>query len=87
MTCGHELASDLNGPKRAVTAVLNARLVGMIAALIQATETIKLIAGIGETLTGRVVLVDATTLDIRTLRLRRDPACPAICRCFRRGWM
>ena len=40
VTCGHELASDLNGPKRALTAVLNARLIGMIAALIQATEAI-----------------------------------------------
>jgi N-methylhydantoinase A/oxoprolinase/acetone carboxylase beta subunit len=38
VTCGHELASALNGPKRALTAVLNARLIGMIARLISATE-------------------------------------------------
>lgn len=40
MTCGHELASDLNGPKRALTAVLNARLIGVIAELIASTERI-----------------------------------------------
>ncbi len=38
VTCGHDLATHLNGPKRAVTAVLNARLIGMIARLIEATE-------------------------------------------------
>ncbi|MEM7210367.1 MAG: hydantoinase/oxoprolinase family protein [Pseudomonadota bacterium] len=40
VTCGHELASALGGPKRAVTTVLNARLIGMIASLIEATESI-----------------------------------------------
>ena len=40
VTCGHELASALNGPKRALTAVLNARLIGMISGLIKATEAI-----------------------------------------------
>lgn len=40
VTCGHELAANLNGPKRALTALLNARLIGMIARLITATEEI-----------------------------------------------
>lgn len=40
VTCGHELSANLNGPKRALTAVLNARLIGMISDLIAATETI-----------------------------------------------
>ncbi len=40
VTCGHELAASLNGPKRALTALLNARLIGMIARLITATEQI-----------------------------------------------
>ncbi len=40
VTCGHELASALGGPKRAVTTVLNARLSGMISNLIKATEAI-----------------------------------------------
>ena len=34
VTCSHELSARLNGPKRAVTAVLNARLIGMIDRLI-----------------------------------------------------
>lgn len=34
VTCSHELSSRLNGPKRALTAVLNARLIGMIDRLI-----------------------------------------------------
>ncbi|MEM7075284.1 MAG: hydantoinase/oxoprolinase family protein [Pseudomonadota bacterium] len=37
VTCSHHLSSQLNGPKRALTAVLNARLVGMIARLIDLT--------------------------------------------------
>ena len=38
VTCGHELSAKLNGPKRALTCVLNARLVGMIAELVDAVE-------------------------------------------------
>jgi N-methylhydantoinase A/oxoprolinase/acetone carboxylase beta subunit len=38
VTCSHELSAQLNGPKRALTAVLNARLIGMIDRLIAATE-------------------------------------------------
>jgi N-methylhydantoinase A/oxoprolinase/acetone carboxylase beta subunit len=38
VTCSHELSSGLGGPKRALTAVLNARLIGMIDRLIAATE-------------------------------------------------
>jgi len=38
VTCSHELSARLNGPKRALTAVLNARLVSMIEHLIAATE-------------------------------------------------
>lgn len=38
VTCSHELSHALGGPKRAVTAVLNARLVGLIDRLIAATE-------------------------------------------------
>jgi len=44
---------------------------------IQATEAIKLILGIGESLIGRLLLVDALRMEFRTVRLRRDPACPA----------
>ncbi|WP_283176827.1 hydantoinase/oxoprolinase family protein [Gemmobacter sp. 24YEA27] len=38
VTCSHELSARLNGPKRALTAVLNARLIGMIDRLVAACE-------------------------------------------------
>lgn len=44
---------------------------------IQATETIKLLLGIGEPLIGRLLLVDALATRFHTVKLRRDPACPA----------
>ncbi|MGA2438937.1 MAG: molybdopterin-synthase adenylyltransferase MoeB [Acidobacteriaceae bacterium] len=44
--------------------------------VIQATEVIKLILGIGETLAGRLLLVDALTMKFRTLKLRKNPDCP-----------
>lgn len=43
---------------------------------IQATEAIKLITGIGETLTGRLMLYDAFNMNFRQLKLRRNPHCP-----------
>ncbi|MFM1897337.1 MAG: hypothetical protein RLZZ385_2411 [Pseudomonadota bacterium] len=52
-----------------------APLVGIIGS-VQAMETIKLIAGIGDTLTGRLLLLDARSLQWRELRLLRDPGCP-----------
>ncbi|MGC2191074.1 MAG: molybdopterin-synthase adenylyltransferase MoeB [Candidatus Dormiibacterota bacterium] len=44
--------------------------------LIQATEVVKLILGIGETLSGRLLHVDALAMEFNTFRLRRDPECP-----------
>ncbi|MFD4181972.1 adenylyltransferase/sulfurtransferase MoeZ [Rhodococcus sp. NPDC058514] len=41
---------------------------------IMATEAIKLITGIGETLLGRLMVYDALEMSYRTIRLRRDPA-------------
>ena len=43
---------------------------------IQATETIKLILGSGETLVGRLLLYDAWRMRFREVKLRRDPECP-----------
>ncbi|MCU1399980.1 MAG: hydantoinase [Acidimicrobiales bacterium] len=40
VTCGHELSAQLNGPRRALTSVLNARLIGLITGLIHAAEDI-----------------------------------------------
>ena len=44
--------------------------------LIQATETVKLILGIGQPLVGRLVLYDALNMKFRELKLRRNPECP-----------
>ena len=54
-----------------------APLVGIIGAM-QAAEALKLLAGAGQTLNGRLLLLDALTMDVRTVRLQRDPAC-AVC--------
>jgi sulfur-carrier protein adenylyltransferase/sulfurtransferase len=43
---------------------------------IQATEAIKLLTGIGETLIGRLMLYDALAMRFRELKLRRNPDCP-----------
>jgi sulfur-carrier protein adenylyltransferase/sulfurtransferase len=51
-------------------------LPGLIGTL-QATEAIKLILGVGDTLAGRLLLVDALGARFRTVKVRRDPACPA----------
>jgi len=45
--------------------------------VIQATEVIKLILGIGEPLIGRLLLVDALSMGFKTLKLRKNPECPA----------
>jgi adenylyltransferase/sulfurtransferase len=61
-------------PSCGETGVLGA-LCGVIGSL-QALETIKLIAGIGEVLRGRVLTYDALRQQVHTLRLPRDPDCP-----------
>ena len=43
---------------------------------IQATEALKLLLGIGESLAGRLLLIDALTMQFRTVRVKRDPGCP-----------
>lgn len=44
---------------------------------IQATETLKLILRIGEPLIGRLLLVESLAMTFRTIKIRRDPSCPA----------
>jgi len=44
---------------------------------IQATEGIKLLLGVGEPLIGRLLLIDALTMQFRAMRLRKNPNCPA----------
>jgi molybdopterin/thiamine biosynthesis adenylyltransferase len=53
-----------------------APLVGIIGS-VQAMEAIKLLTGIGESLTGRLLLLDASTLQWREMRLPRDSSCGA----------
>jgi molybdopterin/thiamine biosynthesis adenylyltransferase len=43
---------------------------------IQATETLKVLSGVGTTLAGRLMILDALEMRFRTLTLTRDPACP-----------
>ncbi len=52
-----------------------APVVGIIGS-IQATEVIKILTGLGTPLFGRLLLLDATTMDWRSLRLPVDPDCP-----------
>ena len=52
-----------------------APVVGIIGS-IQATETLKLLIDIGEPLTGRLLVMDALTMEWRSMRLRKDPNCP-----------
>jgi bacteriocin biosynthesis cyclodehydratase domain-containing protein len=44
--------------------------------VIQATEAIKVLVGIGEPLIGRLLTYDALSMRFREVKLRRDPQCP-----------
>lgn len=66
--------AEVNPEACAQTGVL-APVVGVIGSL-QAVEAIKVLTGIGETLDGRLLLLDATRLEWRTLKVRRNPSCP-----------
>ena len=52
-----------------------APVVGIVGAT-QAAETLKLVAGVGEGLAGRLLLLDAWSMRWREVRIPRDPACP-----------
>jgi adenylyltransferase/sulfurtransferase len=52
-----------------------APLLGIIGS-IQANETLKLLMGIGETLQGRLLLLDTLYMDWNEAKLKKDPACP-----------
>ncbi len=51
-----------------------APLVGIIGS-VQAAEALKLLMGVGEPLTGRLLLLDALSMQWRAVKLKRDPAC------------
>jgi adenylyltransferase/sulfurtransferase len=60
---------------RCATMGVFAPLVGIVGST-QAAEALKLLAGAGESLAGRLLVVDALAMQWRELRVPRDPACP-----------
>jgi molybdopterin/thiamine biosynthesis adenylyltransferase/rhodanese-related sulfurtransferase len=44
---------------------------------IQATEAIKMLLGLGDTLVGKLLTIDVMKMSFRTLAIRKDPSCPA----------
>ncbi|MBE2277773.1 MAG: hydantoinase/oxoprolinase family protein [Rhodobacteraceae bacterium] len=68
VTCSHELSAQLNGPKRALTAVLNARLIGMIDRLVAACERHLALVGIAAPL--MVVRGDGALISAAMVRER-----------------
>jgi len=66
-------------PPGSVPACAEAGVLGALGGVmgsLQALEVIKEIAGIGDSLSGRLLLYDALRGDMRTVKLKRDPACP-----------
>src|SRR5271168_3663584 len=66
-------------PPRLVPSCAEGGVLGILPGLvgvIQATEAIKLILGVGEPLIGRLLLVDALGMKFRELKLRKNPDCP-----------
>ena len=66
--------SEMEAETCAQTGVL-APVVGIIGS-IQALEAIKILSGLGEPLTGRLLLLDAARMEWRSVRVRRWPDCP-----------
>jgi adenylyltransferase/sulfurtransferase len=60
---------------RCATMGVFAPLTGIVGAT-QAAEALKLLAGVGESLAGRLLLIDALAMRWREMRVPRDPACP-----------
>jgi adenylyltransferase/sulfurtransferase len=61
-------------PNCAEAGVLGA-LTGVVGS-IQATEALKLLLGIGDSLSSRLLLIDALSMSFREVKLKRDPDCP-----------
>ena len=60
VTCSHELSARLNGPRRALTSVLNARLLPMIARLLASTD--RMLAGLGIAIQPMIVRGDGSLM-------------------------
>ena len=61
--------------ERCATLGVFAPLVGIIGS-VQAAETLKLLTGAGLSLSGRLLLLDGLNMEWRSIRLKKDPACP-----------
>jgi adenylyltransferase/sulfurtransferase len=67
-------------PPHLVPSCADAGVLGVVPGLvgtIQATEAIKLLLGLGETLVGALLTIDTMTMSFRTIEIHRDPECPA----------
>ena len=71
-------SAELEEVRCAVMGVF-APLTGIIGA-VQAAEALKLLAGAGETLKGRLLILDALAMQWRTVKLAKDPVCPVCSR-------
>ena len=67
-------AGSEEGERCAVMGVF-APLVGIIGS-IQAAEALKILCGVGQPLNGRLLLLDGLQMEWRSIRLKKDPACP-----------
>ena len=61
--------------ERCATLGVFAPLVGIVGS-VQAAEALKLLAGVGVSLSGRLLLLDGLSMEWRSIRLTKDPACP-----------
>jgi len=81
--CYHCLFPEADDIEEANCATMGvfAPLVGIIGAM-QAAEALKLLAGVGESLSGRLLWLDVRTMQWRSVNVQRDPECPV---CAHRG--
>ena len=75
--CYRCLFDDTGDPEEPCALVGVFAPVAGIAGTIQAAEAVKLIVGLSSGLRRRLMLIDALSMRMRTVRVRRDPACPA----------
>ena len=75
--CYRCLFDDTGDPEEPCAQVGVFAPVAGIAGTVQAAEAVKLVAGVPSGLRRRLMLIDALSMEVRTVRVRRDPACPA----------
>jgi adenylyltransferase/sulfurtransferase len=75
--CYHCLFPEAGGEEGERCAVMGvfAPLVGIIGSM-QAAEALKILSGAGQSLNGRLLLLDGLQMEWRSIRLKKDPACP-----------